>query len=170
MKINISKLIDGAVDDLSFEMEFNIKETSYDNKEIDILKPVSFTGNIKYADDGVFELKGEINSDIILQCARCLREHKHHLSSQVDFLLVDKSNQKEDLPDDSIVFEGDTIDLYPIAYEHFVLSIPSKVLCDHECKGLCPKCGINRNISECSCKEDKYDPRLEVLKGLFDNN
>ncbi len=33
----------------------------------------------------------------------------------------------------------------------FLLGIPMKVLCSPSCKGLCPRCGGNRNRGECSC-------------------
>jgi uncharacterized protein len=33
--------------------------------------------------------------------------------------------------------------------EAVILSIPSLPLCDEQCRGLCPQCGINRNEEQC---------------------
>ena len=50
--------------------------------------------------------------------------------------------------------------------EQFVLSLPMKPLCRHECKGLCAVCGTNLNRGACDCKRDWEDPRLAPLKAL----
>ena len=46
-------------------------------------------------------------------------------------------------------------------------ALPSKFLCDDDCKGLCPKCGANLNEGPCECKKD-IDPRFEALLSLLD--
>lgn len=45
-----------------------------------------------------------------------------------------------------------------------------KALCEEECKGLCPECGINLNFEKCQCVEDTTDPRLMVLKKLMNQS
>jgi uncharacterized protein len=43
-----------------------------------------------------------------------------------------------------------------------------KPLCRSECKGLCPSCGQNLNVTECDCATRREgDPRLRVLKELL---
>ena len=42
--------------------------------------------------------------------------------------------------------------------------LPPKVLCQPDCRGLCPQCGANRNLVECGC-EPPADFRWEKLKG-----
>ena len=44
----------------------------------------------------------------------------------------------------------------------------SRFLCQDDCKGLCPHCGVNLNHGSCNCKPDT-DPRLAVLEQLLDN-
>jgi uncharacterized protein len=39
-------------------------------------------------------------------------------------------------------------------------------LCGDNCRGICPRCGINRNRTECSCEEKFVDPRWDALRGL----
>jgi uncharacterized protein len=61
-------------------------------------------------------------------------------------------------------FLGDEIDIADLVRESLLLAQPLKKLCKEECKGLCPKCGINLNVSTCSCNKEIMDPRLMVLQ------
>lgn len=69
----------------------------------------------------------------------------------------------EDL--DLFPYDGERVDLEPLLREQFVLSIPYAPLCREDCKGLCPQCGVDRNLESCAC-EKPIDPRLAALKGL----
>jgi uncharacterized protein len=50
--------------------------------------------------------------------------------------------------------------------EQVLLSLPARTLCQPDCKGLCPRCGVNRNETACSCDTGPSDPRWEALAGL----
>jgi len=45
----------------------------------------------------------------------------------------------------------DVVDVTPDLREAVLLRIPSNPLCSAECRGLCPHCGTNRNLSDCAC-------------------
>ena len=63
-------------------------------------------------------------------------------------------------------YEGDEVNLAPLVRETLLLALPTKPLCREDCRGLCPRCGANRNGAECGCREEWRDPRLEVLRTL----
>src|SRR4029077_4763144 len=44
------------------------------------------------------------------------------------------------------------------------LALPMKPLCREECRGLCPVCGGNRNITACACETPALDSRWAALK------
>ena len=67
---------------------------------------------------------------------------------------------------ETAVYCGSTIDLAGIILEQLVVNLPIKPLCSDGCKGLCPKCGANRNTETCGCVDDDVDPRFEILKKL----
>jgi len=58
------------------------------------------------------------------------------------------------------------IPLRELALEQVQLSIPMKPLCDENCLGLCPTCGVNRTRETCSCNEPVVDERWGALKDL----
>ena len=41
-----------------------------------------------------------------------------------------------------------------------------KPLCDENCLGLCPTCGVNRTREKCSCDESVVDERWGALKDM----
>src|ERR1035437_4497360 len=63
-------------------------------------------------------------------------------------------------------YQGDSLALEDVLREQVLLSLPLKTLCKPDCKGLCPRCGANRNSQPCSCDVGPSDPRWEALAGL----
>ncbi|MBN2619823.1 DUF177 domain-containing protein [candidate division WOR-3 bacterium] len=50
-----------------------------------------------------------------------------------------------------IYFSGPAIDLKIGIREAILLSLPIAPLCKEECAGLCEKCGVNKNTTQCDC-------------------
>jgi uncharacterized protein len=48
-------------------------------------------------------------------------------------------------------------------WQNVSLEMPVKVLCAEDCRGLCPRCGVNRNHTACACRQEAPDPRLAAL-------
>jgi len=69
-------------------------------------------------------------------------------------------------PDDFIapIGSGDLVDLTELVRQHLALAIPISPRCSPTCKGLCPKCGADRNAGGCDCDTEEVDPRLEGLR------
>jgi uncharacterized protein len=61
------------------------------------------------------------------------------------------------------------LNLDELVEEDVNLALPSKYLCDEDCKGLCMKCGKNLNDGQCNCKKD-VDPRFAALLSLLDED
>ena len=64
------------------------------------------------------------------------------------------------------LYDGDEIDLCPLIREQLLLALPTRPLCQEDCRGLCPHCGINLNHGACGCRVETVDPRLEALRSL----
>jgi uncharacterized protein len=67
---------------------------------------------------------------------------------------------------ESSFFEGSEIHLSEIACEQVFLEIPYQPLCNEECKGLCPVCGKDLNVSSCECVKEESVSGFSVLKKL----
>ena len=60
-------------------------------------------------------------------------------------------------------YRDDKIDLGEVVREQLYLALPMKPLCQEDCKGLCPVCGVNRNRETCTCQQEWVDPRMAAL-------
>ena len=63
-------------------------------------------------------------------------------------------------------YQKDSLLLEDVLREQVLLSLPVRTLCKPDCKGLCPRCGQNRNHQTCTCDKGPSDPRWEALGGL----
>ena len=61
-------------------------------------------------------------------------------------------------------YSGDGIELADVATEQVILSVPMKVICRADCRGLCPACGANRNLVSCNCSTPQEDSPFASLK------
>ncbi len=99
-------------------------------------------------------------------CDRCAEEVKKTFSFDVKKIIVDELQNEND-DDNYIIVTNRILDLGALVSEEVSLSIPSKILCKDDCKGLCHKCGTNLNVNKCNCKKD-VDSRMEALLQLLD--
>jgi len=71
-------------------------------------------------------------------------------SLSVDVLEEFARVESEENPD-RYLFEGTAIDLTQLVEDSILLHLPMRHLCDVNCQGLCPVCGADRNVTQCSC-------------------
>lgn len=116
-------------------------------------------------------VSGRVTTALDLCCSRCLSEFSMTIDSPFTiFYLKDEGlGQDEDmeLSEEDLVtatYEGDEIDFTNEISEQIILAIPLKPLCRDDCKGICPDCGADLNVGQCSCKRGDFNLKLEALK------
>jgi len=67
---------------------------------------------------------------------------------------------------DIAFYDGAGIEVADIFWEQVALSLPAKVLCREDCRGICPQCGADRNRTECGCSGETRQGPFDVLKTL----
>jgi uncharacterized protein len=111
-------------------------------------------------------VEGFLSTTLLLRCDRCLEPYSWDLSKDFRIYLsispFEGDLEVELLQDDlSLDFiEGGLLDSDQIIKEQLILNVPMKTLCTTECKGLCPICGCNLNITGCSCSPG-YETSLD---------
>ena len=99
-------------------------------------------------------LRFSVTGEMIYPRSRCLED----VTEEINY-----SFEEEIEPTNDGVINLDTF-----VNDCLYINEPYKVLCKEDCKGLCPVCGTNLNISQCHCQEEEeIDPRFEKLKNLF---
>jgi uncharacterized protein len=117
-------------------------------------------------------VRGEIALEVGLECSRCLGFFSAALESELERYLEEGAggnDEEGDLTEEEIdiePLEKGVIDLREMIAEQIHLSLPVKPVCKEDCRGLCPRCGVDLNKETCSCDGGETDPRWEVLKQL----
>ncbi|HWO04128.1 MAG TPA: DUF177 domain-containing protein, partial [Methylomirabilota bacterium] len=62
------------------------------------------------------------------------------------------------------VYQHGQLDVTALLETETTLALPMKPLCREGCRGLCPVCGGNRNITACACETPALDSRWAALK------
>ena len=121
-------------------------------------------------DAGAITLSATVYAHVTTRCARCGKPVEYDKETDVEFLLVKElEGEEEDLRDDVYLVESDVVELDDILIPELILDMEMAVVCDEDCKGLCPKCGQNLNQGECGCVVKEVDPRLAVLQKFLDS-
>lgn len=111
--------------------------------------------------DGI-SVRGSIEFPWSASCRRCLTA-----VTDVARIVVDEVYQDDAVADeDAFPIEGDQIDLAPVVREHVLLELPDDPLCKADCAGICPLCGTDRNLADCSCDLTVRDERWAALDEL----
>lgn len=116
-------------------------------------------------------VSGTIRGDMKFVCSRCAEEAPYQVVIDFKHVFIKghesahvKLNVSEEL--EFTFFDGDRVDLEPLAAEELVLSLPQVPLCSATCKGICQHCGKNLNEGLCNCHADTIDPRWAKLRDI----
>lgn len=129
-----------------------------------------------YRTEGRILTEISVNTEAEVPCSRCLEPAGVAINGKLRYLFSLRPNEFAKEPEEG-VHDGDEelilldswedeIDLAPMVWEVLITSLPPTVLCSPSCKWLCPVCGANMNLTPCSCKGEKGDPRFEILKSF----
>jgi uncharacterized protein len=118
-------------------------------------------------------LRGRFAGKFQVPCARCVEPVEIPLGADFD-LIFRPAGADSEAPERSITapeteigyYQKDSLSLEDVLREQVILSLPVRTLCKPDCKGLCPRCGENRNHQPCSCEVGPSDLRWEALAGL----
>ena len=118
-------------------------------------------------------LRGRYAGRFRLVCARCLEPVELPLEADIDLIFRPveadggPAERAISAPETEIgYYQKDSLSPEDVLREQVLLSLPVRTLCKPDCKGLCPRCGVNRNHEDCSCDATPSDPRWEALSGL----
>lgn len=164
MFIELEPIFNNLGEELSFEYELDMSELDYDCI-FPFKAPVMVKGAVKNT-AGIVEMNADVKVFYDGFCDRCAESVKKEFDYSFAHTLVSSLNNEEN--DELMLIEDMRFDLDSLITEDVFLSLPTKILCSDNCKGLCPKCGANLNSGVCACKKD-IDPRLAALKELLEN-
>jgi DUF177 domain-containing protein len=127
-------------------------------------------------------LEGTLTGTLELACSRCLTRYRGPIRERFRLVLEPAGERVPADPEGAAAlahdglyladelesgwFRGSEIQLDRFVGEVLALAVPLQPLCREDCRGLCPRCGIDRNLERCSCHEERPTSPFAVLAAL----
>jgi len=166
MLISLARL---PVEGLGFEHQYGPDELDIAAHGFKFHEAPRVTGRVERVGSEV-RLRGRLSTLVVCECDRCLKDVEIPVETNFDLLYAaedpgsGKGSESEvhgrDL--DVAVYEDDTIDIDQMVREQIELSLPPRVLCREDCRGLCSQCGTDLNVEGCGCVKP-VDPAWRAL-------
>ena len=126
--------------------------------------------------------EGEVEGAFELECSRCLVRYRSPLREPFRLVLEPAGARVPPEPEaardlarwgvcltDELEmgwFHGPEIDLRSLLRESVALAVPVQPLCREDCRGLCPRCGVDRNLETCGCEAERPTSPFAALAAL----
>ena len=166
MRFDLNKLLDGA--GFSDVVTDDVDLSQYSaGGERPLRDPVHITAQAKNR-VGVVFVDGTYHYTLALRCDRCLAPVLREVTLTVPHTVVRSLQNTPEEDDEYLVAPDGFIELSELAANDVIPELPSRILCREDCKGLCPVCGCDRNVTQCSCETKVSDPRLAALDKFFE--
>ncbi|HUJ14140.1 MAG TPA: DUF177 domain-containing protein [Thermoanaerobaculia bacterium] len=156
----------------SYSRTYEVSPEDIDRDELVSVSPVAITADAEKGNlPGEYLVDGAAKFTADLTCSRCVEPYPvasnstFHLRFRPRPVPQQENEELEIAPDqlDVEFYSERSVSLRDLALEQIQLSIPMKPLCDENCLGLCPQCGVNRNRESCSCESSIADERWGAL-------
>lgn len=158
LRINAVELLrqPGATRDVALDVDAASLDVEHDRLVGDIHVELRLTA----LNDGI-DVDGTVSADWATVCRRCLIDVSGTAVGHVDELY-----QIEPLDPDAYMIEDGQLDLASLIRETALLELDTERVCRDDCAGLCPVCGVDRNVTDCSCDTSVSDGRWAALEGF----
>lgn len=110
--------------------------------------------------DGIL-VSAEVDATATGECVRCLTEVALPVEVDIQELFAYSEDEAFEYQ-----VQDDHVDLEPVIRDAVVLSLPFQPVCQEDCPGLCPECGVRLLDNPGHEHEEPIDPRWAALAGL----
>jgi uncharacterized protein len=170
MRLDVTGLQNNPGFSLPFDFLEPMENLRLGGERMDFTEPVRVRGECQFTGKD-FLLRGTIAARYEATCSRCACNVRAGL--EIPFRAVFSRHPDPGDPD-VYVFEGNVIDLIPMTADELIVNFPMRHLCGPDCRGLCPVCGADRNVTDCGCalpgdQENSFARRMDDMGGKGDD-
>jgi uncharacterized protein len=121
---------------------------------------------VESVSEGVL-VTGAVSAPTAGECARCLQPLTGDIEVELTELFAYPDSATDATTDDDEIGRvvDDAVDLEQAIVDAVGLALPLSPLCDPDCPGLCPDCGVVLAAAQPGHHHDKIDPRWAKLAG-----
>lgn len=173
MFINLTDVLISDGETLKVQAEAELDEISVSGEVFRILdkSPVNFT--FTNIGKNKAEIDGYVTFTFAMNCDRCLKTVEEkleiHISREIHVSDL-PSDLSDDEEDDQSFMDGCHLNVEDLLNNEIIINWPRKVLCKPDCKGICLQCGKDLNTGTCECDTFVPDPRMAMIKDIFNAN
>jgi uncharacterized protein len=116
-------------------------------------------------------IRGHLGTRLKAHCDRCLTAIEFPIDRDFDLFYRPMSSiareEEVEVPDQELeigFFSGEGVELADVLAEQVNLAVPMKLVCRPDCQGLCPVCGVDRNLENCQCTTEQHQSPFDALK------
>ncbi|NTU89672.1 MAG: DUF177 domain-containing protein [Actinobacteria bacterium] len=159
-------------DSLSLQGKLDEKNYTVGFDTYEILDGITYDVTL-YNSGHAIILSGTVTASVRGECSRCLEPADFEIESQAEgyYLFDESAAEEQGLEEDEfeIVTSDETIDISNAIMVALTIETPLVLFCKKNCKGLCPRCGVDLNYESCSCDKEVVDPTnpFAALAGMF---
>ena len=120
---------------------------------------------------GRAQVTGEAYVIVDMACDRCLKPVPERIDLFMEREVFSlETDAGEEAEDNLGIMDGYQLNVENLVFNEILMNWPMKVLCKADCKGICKMCGKDLNLGECGCDTFVPDPRMAVIKDIFNAN
>ncbi len=169
MPINLTELFSCQGKEKSYTQDLEMELFHGPNGTYAVAEKGPVTLTITHTGDKKLEIRGEVSLALTMPCDRCLDPVKvpFHLSIEEELDMNQSNEERVEALDEQPYVSGYILDVDQLVAAELMASLPMKVLCKEDCRGLCRACGKNRNEGPCGCDDSVPDPRMAAIRDIF---
>ncbi|MCO6453660.1 MAG: DUF177 domain-containing protein [Caldilineales bacterium] len=174
LQFNVAGLLKGPVGGVrQYDLHVPTSELDQIEESFDVTGPFEGSVNLLRTADTVLA-RAHGTTTVRLECARCLEPTDMPIAVKIEeefwpSIDVNTGRPLHERGDDEalIIDEQHILDLTEVMRQSLLVALPIMPLCRDDCQGLCPTCGVNRNLQTCDCVDVDTDPRWAALGALL---
>lgn len=122
--------------------------------------PLFIDARLEALHDGIL-VTADVDTTATGECVRCLIDIAHPVEVEIQEVFAYSEDEAFEYR-----VQDDHVDLEPVIRDAVVLSLPFQPVCQEDCLGLCPQCGVRLLDNPGHEHEEPIDPRWATLAGL----
>jgi uncharacterized protein len=148
MRIRVANAIRQTGEPFPFKAAETFEPQIFGERQVTFAEPVRVDGTYVY-DGKAFTLSGNAEALVNTVCARCTKPFAERVAFSFSERFV--KGEEESVDDETYPYSGDELLLDKAVLDNLFLILPIASVCRENCQGLCPVCGLDRNVTMCDC-------------------